>query len=280
MHQYKGLENDCVILASDFIEVMHEGQATEFDRLSDSMNLIYVAVTRAKKTLIINKDLGELMARIWRPPFLQLRLWTPTSTPAPALGHTSKADPADRGASEAAACLSAQGNEGSDSMDLAKPDGEAEPTLPSPSPSPSPRPRSPAAPMAAAMPQSPAEVFAQLDNPRCDACALPLLPPDQPSMMNPGTEDSKKPTFVAVPVSHWSITNEFWRRQRGLETRLPFENMSDARSRVCSTGIVCHQCMAGSSSITGLPDAAEWAHMWGSTLPLSEATAATAEKAR
>ncbi len=57
-HKAKGLEFDYVQLGDDFFSVLERDP----DDQIDEFNLSYVAVTRAKKGLFLNKDLQKLLA--------------------------------------------------------------------------------------------------------------------------------------------------------------------------------------------------------------------------
>ena len=61
-HKAKGLEFDTVRLADDFnIETLSNSQPTPVCYSTDERNLMYVAVTRAKKRLILNDALLMMM---------------------------------------------------------------------------------------------------------------------------------------------------------------------------------------------------------------------------
>uniref|UniRef100_A0A8B9MDR6 F-box DNA helicase 1 n=1 Tax=Accipiter nisus TaxID=211598 RepID=A0A8B9MDR6_9AVES len=68
VHQAKGLEFDTVLIADDFVQVPHlsgDHQRTNFSigmYPEDEWNLLYVAVTRAKKYLLMSKSLENLLA--------------------------------------------------------------------------------------------------------------------------------------------------------------------------------------------------------------------------
>ncbi|XP_069657603.1 F-box DNA helicase 1 isoform X3 [Haliaeetus albicilla] len=68
VHQAKGLEFDTVLIADDFVQVPHlsgDHQRTNFNigmYPEDEWNLLYVAVTRAKKYLLMSKSLENLLA--------------------------------------------------------------------------------------------------------------------------------------------------------------------------------------------------------------------------
>ncbi|XP_074880654.1 F-box DNA helicase 1 isoform X3 [Buteo buteo] len=68
VHQAKGLEFDTVLIADDFVQVPHlngDHQRTSFNigmYPEDEWNLLYVAVTRAKKYLLMSKSLENLLA--------------------------------------------------------------------------------------------------------------------------------------------------------------------------------------------------------------------------
>ncbi|KAE8281648.1 F-box DNA helicase 1 [Larimichthys crocea] len=68
VHKAKGLEFDTVIISDDFIKVptsrhnMHFSPEFSFDKiLDDEWNLLYVAVTRAKTSLIITKSISRIL---------------------------------------------------------------------------------------------------------------------------------------------------------------------------------------------------------------------------
>lgn len=61
-HKSKGLEFDQVILNEDFMETVENGEILPQDKINpEEVNLVYVAATRAMKTLQPYSQLGELM---------------------------------------------------------------------------------------------------------------------------------------------------------------------------------------------------------------------------
>uniref|UniRef100_A0A8B9SB74 F-box DNA helicase 1 n=1 Tax=Apteryx owenii TaxID=8824 RepID=A0A8B9SB74_APTOW len=80
VHQAKGLEFDTVLLADDFVKVpCASGDQQRTSRFSvdmypeDEWNLLYVAVTRAKKCLLMSKSLEHVLA-LAREYFLRVEL--------------------------------------------------------------------------------------------------------------------------------------------------------------------------------------------------------------
>ncbi|EPN3399775.1 3'-5' exonuclease [Escherichia coli] len=73
VHRAKGLEWDTVRLHEDFQELEQPGtdNVQEFEeKLRDELNLLYVAATRARRTLILNSVLRQLLKQV-PPPALQ-----------------------------------------------------------------------------------------------------------------------------------------------------------------------------------------------------------------
>jgi len=75
-HQQKGLEYDVVILSDDFctLRSTETGEIMKSDRIKDSLCLVYVAMTRAKNTLVLNEELDFLWFTSLRPSVFVLRL--------------------------------------------------------------------------------------------------------------------------------------------------------------------------------------------------------------
>ncbi|CBJ29784.1 superfamily I DNA/RNA helicase-like protein [Ectocarpus siliculosus] len=59
VHKVKGLEYDTVVLADDFSFELVDGSSPLRKSATESANLLYVAVTRAKRQLILNKKLAH-----------------------------------------------------------------------------------------------------------------------------------------------------------------------------------------------------------------------------
>lgn len=64
VHQSKGLEFDCVKLADDYIQYINPEHIVRTAQMLENYNLIYVAITRAKKKLWLNKTLIEYFTYI------------------------------------------------------------------------------------------------------------------------------------------------------------------------------------------------------------------------
>ena len=85
-HQYKGRERDVVVLSTDFTKtVVSFAEAMErnkpasegpklYRKLTDETNLVYVAMTRAKRVLILNPQLDALLHYVHPPTFVPRRL--------------------------------------------------------------------------------------------------------------------------------------------------------------------------------------------------------------
>ncbi|XP_035759775.1 F-box DNA helicase 1 isoform X2 [Egretta garzetta] len=91
VHQAKGLEFDTVLVADDFVEVPHLSgnyqRRANFGigaNLEDEWNLLYVAVTRAKKHLLMSKYLEQLLA-LAGEHFLRVELTSEASKDGAAL---------------------------------------------------------------------------------------------------------------------------------------------------------------------------------------------------
>jgi hypothetical protein len=65
VHRAKGLEWDVVLLDEDFPEIF-DPEKVPPDQVGDELNLLYVAVTRARKTLIINTLVQAVIVRAHR----------------------------------------------------------------------------------------------------------------------------------------------------------------------------------------------------------------------
>ena len=64
-HQSKGLEFDNVVLGNDFKQLVHKtGKYSKFYQ-DDEYNLMYVAMTRAKKQLYINDNLKKFLRKYY-----------------------------------------------------------------------------------------------------------------------------------------------------------------------------------------------------------------------
>ncbi len=65
VHRAKGLEWDTVRLHEDFqdLEQPGPGNVPEYEEIRrDELNLLYVAATRARKTLVLNSVLRQILA--------------------------------------------------------------------------------------------------------------------------------------------------------------------------------------------------------------------------
>lgn len=84
VHQMKGDEEDIVFLGEDFIKTVldfrighshspHQGASICKQWIQEECNVLYVAMTRAKKILVLNCDLDRLFFKICSPPIITLR---------------------------------------------------------------------------------------------------------------------------------------------------------------------------------------------------------------
>jgi len=73
-HQQKGHEFSVVIMSNDFASLQGESGFVAPRKLQDRFNLLYVAMTRARDVLVLNKDLDNLIYHHLRPPVAALRL--------------------------------------------------------------------------------------------------------------------------------------------------------------------------------------------------------------
>ena len=85
-HQYKGRERDVVVLSTDFTKtVVSSAEAMErnkpasegaklYRKLTDETNVLYVAMTRAKRVLVLNPQLDALLHYVHPPTFVPRRL--------------------------------------------------------------------------------------------------------------------------------------------------------------------------------------------------------------
>lgn len=85
MHKAKGLEFDTVVIKDDFkaLQVLPAQGGNQSSVEDDDWNLIYIAVTRAKRTLFMTRTITNILARAGEY-FLRSKLTTvPAENPAP-----------------------------------------------------------------------------------------------------------------------------------------------------------------------------------------------------
>ena len=113
-HQMKGGEEDTVFLGEDFANTLqafrggdshrrHMGVPRDSKWLNDENNLVYVAMTRAKKVLVLNRDLDRLFYKIQVPPILVLRRRNEGALAAQPAAAEAAAAPAGAGGAAAGA---------------------------------------------------------------------------------------------------------------------------------------------------------------------------------
>ncbi|CAN0068057.1 unnamed protein product [Ectocarpus fasciculatus] len=86
VHKVKGLEYDTVVLADDFSFEPINGSSPLHKSATENANLLYVAVTRAKRQLILNKKLAHQLRYFGMWDSLALQSTTtlcPAAGPAP-----------------------------------------------------------------------------------------------------------------------------------------------------------------------------------------------------